>query len=213
MSFLVVLSSFVMSNGIFDLFINDSEQICCKDLEQQSCMNDNRCHWAAIQCLSKYEDLCTDYEHLKICPHYIPNSFNDMPTLKARNELLNHTNNQWPKGKEIIYVTDGIYSLTGYDLANMIIIETNDGLVIIDTLGEASASYNAINDFRNKRISEGKLRTELYINSIFLTHNHVDHSFGTGGIFDAVDLSNNETMPMVYTNKLTFDMWEVANIY
>ena len=37
--------------------------------------------------------------------------------------------------RDIIEVTEGVYSAIGFGLANSIMIETSDGLVIVDTLG------------------------------------------------------------------------------
>ncbi len=78
--------------------------------------------------------------------------------------------------KELIEVTDDIYVGVGYGLANSIMIETENNLIIVDTLGSVETATELINDFR--KISEKPIIAIIY------THNHLDHLGGAKVFFD-----------------------------
>ena len=73
--------------------------------------------------------------------------------------------------RDIIEVTDGVYSGIGFGLANSIMIETSDGLVIVDTLGSEERATEMLQEFR--KISPKPIKAIIY------THNHLDHIGGT----------------------------------
>ena len=72
--------------------------------------------------------------------------------------------------QEIVEVTDGVHVAIGYGLANSILLEGSDGVVIIDTMESAEAAgpvkvaFDAINP--------------KPVKAIIYTHNHADHVFG-----------------------------------
>ena len=73
--------------------------------------------------------------------------------------------------KEVIKVTDGVYVAVGFGLANSILLEGDNGVVIVDTMesAEAAADVKAAFD----------LTTNKPVKAIIYTHNHADHVFGT----------------------------------
>ena len=73
--------------------------------------------------------------------------------------------------KEIIRVTDGVYVAVGYALANSILIEGDDGVIIIDTT-ESQAAALAIK-------AEFDKITSKPVHAIVYTHNHPDHVNGS----------------------------------
>ena len=73
--------------------------------------------------------------------------------------------------RDIVEVTEGIYSGIGFGLANSIMIETSDGLVIVDTLGSEERATDMLGEFR--KISSKPIK------AIIFTHNHLDHIGGT----------------------------------
>ena len=73
--------------------------------------------------------------------------------------------------RDIVEVTDGVYSGIGFGLANSIMIETSDGLVIVDTLGSEERATEMLEEFR--KISSKPIKAIIY------THNHLDHIGGT----------------------------------
>ncbi|MBN2179137.1 MAG: MBL fold metallo-hydrolase [Deltaproteobacteria bacterium] len=72
--------------------------------------------------------------------------------------------------KEIITVTDGVYVAVGYGLANAILIEGDDGVIIVDTLESVEAARPVKEAFN--RITSKPVKAIIY------THNHADHIFG-----------------------------------
>ena len=72
-------------------------------------------------------------------------------------------------------VMPGIYLATGYGLANVIVIDAPDGLVMVDTLEGIEAAEGLLPEIRALRKQTGKDVTD-----IIYTHNHGDHVFGSG---------------------------------
>ncbi|GAA3013458.1 alkyl sulfatase dimerization domain-containing protein [Streptomyces lactacystinicus] len=73
-----------------------------------------------------------------------------------------------------------VYQVRGYDLSNMTIIESDEGLVVIDPLACYETAQAALRLFRD--------RTELTkeqrpVKAVVYTHCHVDHFGGSRGLF------------------------------
>ncbi len=75
-------------------------------------------------------------------------------------------------------VTDGIYQVRGYDLANMSIIEGETGWIIVDPLTAKETAMAAI-DFARKHLGNRPIL------AIIFTHSHIDHFGGVLGIISA----------------------------
>ncbi|NUM52694.1 MAG: MBL fold metallo-hydrolase [Candidatus Hydrogenedentes bacterium] len=91
------------------------------------------------------------------------------PDLAAQSELFR-------KGVE--KVADGIYVAIGFGLANSILIEGDDGVIVVDTL-EGRPQAEAV-----KAAFDGI--TSKPVKAVILTHNHADHVFG-GAVFTGGD--------------------------
>lgn len=72
-------------------------------------------------------------------------------------------------------VTDGIYQVRGYDLANMTIIEGDTGWILVDPL---TARETASEAFLFAREHLG----EKPVSAILFTHSHIDHFGGVQGV-------------------------------
>jgi alkyl sulfatase BDS1-like metallo-beta-lactamase superfamily hydrolase len=72
--------------------------------------------------------------------------------------------------KGVEKVTDGVYVGIGYGLANSILIEGDDGVIIVDTLEGRSQAEEAKAAFETV--------TKKPVKAVILTHNHADHVFG-----------------------------------
>lgn len=79
----------------------------------------------------------------------------------------------------VVEVTDGVHVAIGYGLANSILLEGENGLVIVDTLESRPRAEQALAAFREI--------TGKPIKAIILTHNHADHVFG-GSVFQEDNL-------------------------
>jgi alkyl sulfatase BDS1-like metallo-beta-lactamase superfamily hydrolase len=73
-------------------------------------------------------------------------------------------------------ITDGVYSAVGFDLANSIMIEGDDGIIIIDTLSTYEKAKEVITEFRKI--------TDKPVKAIIYTHGHLDHVHGTGAFLE-----------------------------
>lgn len=78
--------------------------------------------------------------------------------------------------KRIDKVGDGIWMAIGYGLANSILIEGRDGLIVIDTMETMATGAEVATQFR--QLSDKPLAAIIY------THNHADHVFGAQAFAD-----------------------------
>ena len=72
-------------------------------------------------------------------------------------------------------VSEGIYQLRGYDLANMTIIEGASGWILVDPLTAKETANKALN-FAQKHLGTKPIVAIIY------THSHIDHFGGIEGI-------------------------------
>ncbi|WP_310600623.1 alkyl/aryl-sulfatase [Desulfobulbus sp.] len=79
-------------------------------------------------------------------------------------------------GPRIVTIGQGLYVAVGYGVSNMILVDTGDGLVIIDTTDNQKAARKILDDF--KAISKASVKALVY------THSHPDHIFGCKAIYD-----------------------------
>ncbi|MBL9124960.1 MAG: alkyl/aryl-sulfatase, partial [Planctomycetaceae bacterium] len=68
-------------------------------------------------------------------------------------------------------VNDRVYAATGYALANVLFVETNDSVVVIDTTESPAVAKRILEEFR--KVSDKPIRYVIY------THFHGDHINGT----------------------------------
>lgn len=74
-------------------------------------------------------------------------------------------------------VAEGVYQLRGFDLANMTLIRTDNGYVLVDPLTSSETASRAL------ALAESVLG-ELHIHTVIYTHSHVDHFGGVLGVVD-----------------------------
>ncbi len=92
-----------------------------------------------------------------------------LPYSKAR-EVANDIIAKAP-GPQVLKLRESVYISTGYALANMIMIETKEGLVIVDTMETLTGAAQVMAEFRKA--------TDKPIKYVIYTHNHADHYRGT----------------------------------
>ena len=86
-------------------------------------------------------------------------------------------------------VVDGVYVAIGFGLANAVMIEGRDGVIIVDTMESTDAATRVLQAFR--RVSDKPVKAIIY------THNHADHVCGAQ-VFAAAGES-----PDIYAHALT----------
>jgi len=93
----------------------------------------------------------------------------NLPFSKDR-DVANETITKAP-GPQVLKLRDGVYIATGYALTNMIMIETKEGLVIVDTTETLTGAQQMMAEFRKA--------TDKPVKYVIYTHNHGDHFRGT----------------------------------
>ena len=77
----------------------------------------------------------------------------------------------------LFQVCERIYQVRGFDLANMTLIESDSGIIIIDPLTCAETAQAALQLYREQR-GERPVRALIY------SHSHADHFGGARGVID-----------------------------
>jgi alkyl sulfatase BDS1-like metallo-beta-lactamase superfamily hydrolase len=80
-------------------------------------------------------------------------------------------------------VTDGLYQARNNDIANLTIVEGDDGLVIIDCTASVEAARQGLGLFR-AHVSDKPVVAVIY------THTHIDHYGGVKGVVDPADVAS-----------------------
>ncbi len=109
-----------------------------------------------------------------------PNSVN--PSL-WRQEALNNIHG-------LFKVSEGIYQLRGYDLANMSIIEGDSGWIIVDPLTAKETSAKAL-EFARQHLGTKTIKAVIF------THSHVDHFGGIDGILENISATEREQLRVI----------------
>jgi len=106
-----------------------------------------------------------------ISPPAVQESFKVHPDLHAHTAEFE---------KKVYPLAEGVYIAVGYGLANTIMIEGDDGIVIVDVLESQEAAEEAMAEFR--KITDKPVKALIY------THNHADHIFGGRGFVPEGDV-------------------------
>ena len=123
--------------------------------------------------ISLFISSCKEQAHTRLDIKHTPNSLKEQA-------------GAFPKG--IRKVADNVYVAVGYGLANSIMIEGTDSVIIIDAM-ESNQTAQLVKD-------EFLKITKKPVKAIIYTHNHGDHVFG------AVALAG-KSKPDVYAHELT----------
>ncbi|HWE53229.1 MAG TPA: alkyl sulfatase dimerization domain-containing protein [Bryobacteraceae bacterium] len=83
-------------------------------------------------------------------------------------------------------VTDGVYQVRGFSLANMTIVEGSTGIIVIDTLSTAGAAREALSLYAAQRGRKP-------VKAIIYSHSHSDHYGGAKGVATDEDVASGAT--------------------
>jgi alkyl sulfatase BDS1-like metallo-beta-lactamase superfamily hydrolase len=97
------------------------------------------------------------------------------PTIPPR--LTEHSK----KMEQRVYkIADNVYSAVGYALANSIMIEGRDGVIIVDVTESVDSARAILSEFR--KITDKPVKAVVY------THNHTDHTMGVKAFISEEDV-------------------------
>jgi alkyl sulfatase BDS1-like metallo-beta-lactamase superfamily hydrolase len=100
--------------------------------------------------------------------------------------------------RQVIKVTDGVYCAIGFGLANSIMIEGEEGVIIVDVMESPGAAKEVNAEFRKI--------TQKPVKAIVYTHNHTDHIKGAAVFANGGNpmVIAQETLEDIYTSTVTF---------
>ncbi len=104
--------------------------------------------------------------------------------------------------RKVYKVTDGVYQAVGFALANSIMIEGDDGIVIVDVTESVETAREVMAEFR--KITDKPVKALIY------THNHADHILGGKGFVP--DEAVAATLPVYAHESTNFYINRFANI-
>ena len=118
------------------------------------------------------------------------NDLSNIPQSSDLEGLINHSNEF--KKEIYTYKTPGgvIHIAVGYGIANSIMIEGEDGNIIVDVTDSVSEAEKVYSIFKKKNSNP--------IKAIIYTHNHGDHTFGA-----AFYINNQDEKPQIIAHEDT----------
>lgn len=92
--------------------------------------------------------------------------------------------------KEIVKVADGVFVAVGFGLANCVILEGPDGMVVVDTMestetmSEVWQAWSELQQQRQQDQSQQQQQQQQHVKGIIYTHFHTDHTFGAAALYE-----------------------------
>jgi alkyl sulfatase BDS1-like metallo-beta-lactamase superfamily hydrolase len=100
-------------------------------------------------------------------------------------------------------VTDHVYQARNNDLANLTIVEGEDGLVVIDCTASVEAATQGM-DLVRRHVSDKPVVAVIY------THTHIDHYGGVKGVVDPDDVASGRVPIIAPGTIASFDKYAIG---
>ncbi len=100
-------------------------------------------------------------------------------------------------------VVDHLYQVRNNDIANLTIVEGDDGLIIIDCATSVEAAAQGLALFREHV-------TDKPVAAVIYTHTHVDHYGGVKGVVDAADVASGKVPIIAPGTIASFDKFAIG---
>jgi len=116
-------------------------------------------------------------------------------------ELKEHTNHF---ERKVYEVTEGVYQAVGWNLANTIMIEGDDGIIILD-VGETTSHSRLV-------MEEFKKITDKPVKAIIYTHFHGDHINGTKAFASDEDVKSGKVDIFAHENLMKEQVYQSSTV-
>ncbi|MEW2522069.1 alkyl/aryl-sulfatase [Actinacidiphila alni] len=100
-------------------------------------------------------------------------------------------------------VVDGVYQVRNNDIANLTVVEGEDGLVVVDCAGSVESARQGMALVR-EHISDKPVAAVVY------THTHADHYGGVKGIVDPADVASGKVPILAPGTVASFDKFAIS---
>ncbi|WP_068165898.1 alkyl/aryl-sulfatase [Rhodococcus phenolicus] len=97
------------------------------------------------------------------------------PSLWRQSQLMKHGG--------LYKVTEGLYQVRNNDIANLTVIEGEDGIVVVDCMAGVESARQGMSLLREHV-------TDKPVVAVIYTHTHIDHYGGVKGVVDAEDVAS-----------------------
>lgn len=109
----------------------------------------------------------------------------------------------WRQGKllskhGLFKVTNGVYQIRSFDLANMTAIRGETGWIIVDPLTCKETAAAAL-------LMIKKYVEDLPVTGVIITHSHLDHFGGMHGVIENEEDVRSEKLPVIAPNNFTYE--------
>jgi alkyl sulfatase BDS1-like metallo-beta-lactamase superfamily hydrolase len=100
-------------------------------------------------------------------------------------------------------VVDGLFQVRNNDIANLTIVEGDDGLVIVDCMAGVESARQGMDLFR-EHVSDKPVKAVIY------THTHIDHYGGVKGVVDVADVASGKVPIIAPGTIASFDKFAIG---
>ena len=100
-------------------------------------------------------------------------------------------------------VADGVYQARNNDIANLTVIEGEDGLVVVDCMSGVESAQQGMALIR-ERVSDKPVVAVIY------THTHIDHYGGVKGVVDPADVASGKVPIIAPGTIASFDKFAIG---
>lgn len=96
------------------------------------------------------------------------------------------------QGKRVEAKMGDVFQIRGYDLANMTVAMSKNGLIVMDVLTSQDTAIAAMQLLQQHVYLAGKEDKRIPIKAIIYSHSHVDHYAGVGGLITEDDYNKDD---------------------
>jgi alkyl sulfatase BDS1-like metallo-beta-lactamase superfamily hydrolase len=117
------------------------------------------------------------------------------PSLWRQSQVIRHGG--------LYKVTDGLYQARNNDIANLTVVEGDNGLVVIDCMAGVESARQGMDLFREHVNSKPVV-------AVIYTHTHIDHYGGVKGVVDAADVASGKVPIIAPGTIASFDKYAIG---